>query len=159
MSLPTERRLPLGNCRELDALLEVDPSGYLVSVSLPSFPHPGLLTQISKDLYRQALQILSRFPIHPPSNPKVVLFQEALCAIPPGSTKTYGDIAKQLDTSPRAIGAWCASNPLLLKVPCHRIVSKSGLGGFHPGRPWKELLQMLEQSRSSIRDSSHARPT
>lgn len=47
-----------------------------------------------------------------------------------GSTITYGELAKRLNTHPRAIGQALKSNPLPLIYPCHRVVSKSGLGGF-----------------------------
>ena len=47
-----------------------------------------------------------------------------------GQIRTYADIAKKLKTSPRAVGNACRSNPLPIIIPCHRIVSKNGLGGF-----------------------------
>lgn len=47
-----------------------------------------------------------------------------------GETKTYGDIAKQIKSGPRAVGNACRRNNLLLIVPCHRVVSASGSGGF-----------------------------
>lgn len=47
-----------------------------------------------------------------------------------GETKTYGDIAKKIKSGPRAVGNACRRNKLLLLVPCHRVVSASGLGGF-----------------------------
>ncbi len=50
--------------------------------------------------------------------------------IPYGMTQTYGEIAKKIKSGPRAVGNACRRNHLLLIVPCHRVVSKSGLGGF-----------------------------
>ena len=48
-----------------------------------------------------------------------------------GSTKTYGDIAKILHTSPRYVGNVCGQNNHLLIIPCHRVVRSDGsLGGF-----------------------------
>ena len=48
-----------------------------------------------------------------------------------GSTKTYGDIAKILKTSPRYVGNVCGQNNHLLIIPCHRVVRSDGsLGGF-----------------------------
>ena len=48
-----------------------------------------------------------------------------------GTTKTYGDIAKELGTSPRYVGNVCGQNNHLLVIPCHRIVRSDGtLGGF-----------------------------
>jgi len=50
--------------------------------------------------------------------------------IPPGEVKTYGDVAKQLNSSARAVGNACRANPIPLIVPCHRVVAKNGIGGF-----------------------------
>ncbi len=47
-----------------------------------------------------------------------------------GSTITYGEIAKKIRSGPRAVGNACRRNQLLLLVPCHRVVSVAGLGGF-----------------------------
>lgn len=56
---------------------------------------------------------------------------QALMRIPVGETRTYGDIARQLDSSPRAVGQALGDNPLPIVVPCHRVVSSAGLGGFN----------------------------
>ena len=55
---------------------------------------------------------------------------EALQSIPPGRTVTYGELARQLGTSARAVGGACRANPCPILVPCHRVVSRTGLGGF-----------------------------
>jgi methylated-DNA-[protein]-cysteine S-methyltransferase len=47
-----------------------------------------------------------------------------------GQTKTYSDIAKEIGTSPRVVGNAMRSNPIMLVIPCHRVVAKNGLGGF-----------------------------
>ncbi len=54
----------------------------------------------------------------------------ALQQIPPGQTRTYGQLATQLKSSPRAVGNACRQNPVPLLVPCHRVVAATGLGGF-----------------------------
>ena len=54
----------------------------------------------------------------------------ALQSIPSGHTLTYGQLAQRLHTSPRAVGNACRANPVPLIVPCHRVVARSGLGGF-----------------------------
>jgi methylated-DNA-[protein]-cysteine S-methyltransferase len=55
---------------------------------------------------------------------------EVLRAIPSGETRTYGALAAELGTSPRAVGGACRANPVPLVVPCHRVVAADGLGGF-----------------------------
>jgi methylated-DNA-[protein]-cysteine S-methyltransferase len=47
-----------------------------------------------------------------------------------GKVKTYGELAKILNTSPRAVGNACRQNPIPLIVPCHRIVAADGIGGY-----------------------------
>lgn len=54
----------------------------------------------------------------------------ALRQIPPGVTRTYGELARQLGSAPRAIGGACRANPVPLFVPCHRVVASTGAGGF-----------------------------
>ena len=54
----------------------------------------------------------------------------ALQNIPVGTTMTYGDIAKRLHTSARAVGNACRSNPVPLIIPCHRVIASQGIGGF-----------------------------
>ena len=55
---------------------------------------------------------------------------QALQSIPPGRTVTYGELARKLETSARAIGGACRANPCPILVPCHRVVGRTGLGGF-----------------------------
>lgn len=56
---------------------------------------------------------------------------QALMQIPVGQTRSYGDLARQIGSSPRAVGQALGDNPLPIIVPCHRVVSSGGLGGFN----------------------------
>jgi methylated-DNA-[protein]-cysteine S-methyltransferase len=55
---------------------------------------------------------------------------EALCEIPRGRTRTYGDLARELDGDARAVGQACGDNRLPVVIPCHRVVAADGIGGF-----------------------------
>ena len=55
---------------------------------------------------------------------------EQIKKIPYAQTKTYGEIANKIKSGPRAVGNACRRNQLLLLVPCHRVVSANGVGGF-----------------------------
>jgi len=59
--------------------------------------------------------------------------------IPYGETRTYGEIAKILKTSARAVGNACRNNPLPIIIPCHRVVAANGIGGYD-GAKSGELL-------------------
>ena len=69
-----------------------------------------------------------------PLNPKGTDFQKsvwaALSKIPLGETRTYGQIAKSLNSSPRAVGNACRRNPVQIIIPCHRVISANGIGGY-----------------------------
>ena len=55
----------------------------------------------------------------------------SLVEIPVGESRTYGELARQLHTAPRAVGGACGANPIALVIPCHRVVGSQGsLGGF-----------------------------
>ncbi len=71
----------------------------------------------------------------------------AMCKIPPGRVRTYGDIAAELHSCPRAVGQACGNNPIPIVIPCHRVVSKSGMGGFmhHSGGRALDIKQWLLQ--------------
>mgnify|MGYP001485158544 FL=1 len=69
--------------------------------------------------------------------------------IPYGKTKSYGQIAKKFNTSPRFVGNVCGLNKHLLVVPCHRVVRSNGtLGGFSSlgGIKLKQRLIKLENN-------------
>ncbi|MBI5919897.1 MAG: methylated-DNA--[protein]-cysteine S-methyltransferase [Nitrosomonadales bacterium] len=54
----------------------------------------------------------------------------ALASIPRGQVLSYGELARRLNSAPRAIGQACGHNPLPIIIPCHRVVGRAGLGGF-----------------------------
>ncbi len=58
---------------------------------------------------------------------------QAISAIPCGRVLTYGEIALQIGSGPRAVANACGANNLPLVIPCHRVVAKNGLGGFMQG--------------------------
>jgi len=72
--------------------------------------------------------------------------REALFAIPRGETRTYGELARELGTAPRALGQALGANPQPLLVPCHRVVAAHGMGGFSCGIAWKKALLEFERS-------------
>lgn len=54
----------------------------------------------------------------------------ALQKLHPGETRSYGALAHQLGSAARAVGGACGANPIVILVPCHRIVGAHNIGGF-----------------------------
>jgi len=88
-----------------------------------------------------------------PIDVKGTPFQEAvwneLKNIPYGKTVSYTDIANSIGnpTAVRAVGAAVGANPVLIVIPCHRVIAKNGrLTGFRGGISMKEKLLALENS-------------
>ncbi|MBS4210398.1 methylated-DNA--[protein]-cysteine S-methyltransferase [Bacillus sp. FJAT-50079] len=72
---------------------------------------------------------------------------EALKQIPYGQTHSYSDIAERIQKpkAVRAVGSAIGANPVLIAVPCHRVIGKNGsLTGFRAGIEMKEYLLKLE---------------
>jgi len=54
----------------------------------------------------------------------------AIASIPRGEVRTYGQVAKHIQSAPRAVGQACGANWFPLVIPCHRVTASGGLGGF-----------------------------
>lgn len=81
-----------------------------------------------------------------------------LCAIPPGTTRSYGELAQRVGQagSARAVGRANGSNPLALLIPCHRAVGADGkLTGYRWGLETKRRLLEHERSFPSSRSIHH----
>lgn len=67
--------------------------------------------------------------------------------IPYGKTLTYKEIGDNLNSKAyQAIGSACGKNPILFRIPCHRVVGKNNLGGFSYGLDLKKKLLKMEKS-------------
>jgi AraC family transcriptional regulator of adaptative response/methylated-DNA-[protein]-cysteine methyltransferase len=74
----------------------------------------------------------------------------ALASIPYGETRTYADVAASIGRprAVRAVGRACASNPVALAIPCHRVVpAGGGIGGYRWGKTRKQALLSNERRR------------
>jgi len=99
---------------------------------------------------QRALAALRAYFRRPASFPRLPLapegtsFQQrvwrALCAIPPGQVRRYGELAHSLGTGSRAVGGACRANPIPILIPCHRVVAAAGAGGYSQGLARKEWL-------------------
>lgn len=90
-----------------------------------------------------------RPPALPPLAPAGTVFRRSvwnrLLEIPYGQTRTYGDLAAELDSSPRAVGSAVGHNPISILIPCHRVLGADGsLTGYAGGVEKKRFLLKLE---------------
>jgi methylated-DNA-[protein]-cysteine S-methyltransferase len=70
-------------------------------------------------------------PLAPDGSPFQKKIWAALQKIPYGSVSSYGDLARDVGSAPRAVGGACGRNPLPIIVPCHRVLAANGsLGGY-----------------------------
>lgn len=106
---------------------------------------PGAATlapidMLSKEVCRQLKAFIkdARFRFDLPHEVHGTDFQrrvwDRVSTIPGGQTQSYGEIAKSIKTSARAVGTCCGANRLPLLIPCHRVVAAHGIGGFMHSR-------------------------
>jgi methylated-DNA-[protein]-cysteine S-methyltransferase len=69
-------------------------------------------------------------PLKPGGTPHQQKVWQAMCNIPRGKTRSYGELAAELKSGAQAVGQACGANPIPIIIPCHRVVGKAGLGGF-----------------------------
>jgi len=106
---------------------------------LPAMTAPG--RRVVAQLARYFADPQSRFSL--PFELHGTDFQQrvwrALTQISPGKTLTYGELAARLGSGARAVGNACRNNPVSIVVPCHRVVSASGIGGYSGKTDGREI--------------------
>lgn len=86
-------------------------------------------------------------------NPKGTNFQKKVWKeiekIPYGKTITYKDLGDKINSKAyQAIGSACGKNPILFRIPCHRVLGKNNLGGFSYGLSLKKKLLEMEKKEN-----------
>ncbi|HXJ08056.1 MAG TPA: methylated-DNA--[protein]-cysteine S-methyltransferase [Burkholderiales bacterium] len=105
---------------------------YLPAETAIVSPRNSLAEKAARQLegYREDPDTKFDFPIRVEGNDLQRAVWLAMCAIPRGKTRTYGEIARELGTDARDIGRACGDNRLPIVIPCHRVVAADGIGGF-----------------------------
>ena len=109
-------------------------------------PNTGVLAEAARQLgeYFAGDRRAFALPLALSGTPFRLRVWEAMQAIPFGQTRSYGDLARALDSAPRAIGGACGANPIPLVIPCHRVTGAGGtLGGFSGGAGCDTKRQLL----------------
>lgn len=140
---------------EIGRLYMAEENGFIVMLTSGQAPETDTLGE-SPLLTRAAVEVAEyltgkRREFTVPVKAKGTPFQEkvwaALQRIPFGETRSYGQIAREVGSpkGARAVGMACNRNPILLFIPCHRVVGSTGkLVGFAAGLSTKERLLKLE---------------
>ncbi len=97
------------------------------------------------DDYFESGLITSEISLRPQGTRFQKKVSQALKKIPSGTVKTYGEVARELHTSSRAVGQACRRNHIPLFIPCHRVVAAKGIGGFMGGYRYVERKRWLLQ--------------
>ena len=115
----------------------------------------GLLGLAGDQLASYFDGVLTKFSL--PLAPSGTSFQRQVWAsmtrIPYGETLSYGGVAEEIDSSPRAVGTACGRNPIPIIIPCHRVVGNAGaLVGYSGGEgvETKRYLLAHESSQQSM---------
>ncbi len=109
--------------------------------------HTPLLDEAVRQLAAYFAGTLKVFdlPLAPGGN----LFQQEVCqamlGIPYGETRTYGDIAKKLGTFGQPVGQACGGNTIPIIIPCHRVLSSNGLGGYSGEGGVERKIELLKR--------------
>ena len=114
-------------------------------------PNGGVLAEAARQLTEYFTGTLREFtlPLAPSGTSFRLKVWAAMQAIPYGQTRSYGDLARALDSAPRAVGGACGANPIPLIIPCHRVVGAGGtLGGFSGGAGCDTKRQLLALERA-----------
>ena len=82
-------------------------------------------------------------PLRPAGTPFQKSVWQCMRAIPFGLTRTYGELAHELNSAARAVGGACGRNPLPIIIPCHRVLGSAGLGGYSGGDGLSTKRQLL----------------
>jgi O-6-methylguanine DNA methyltransferase len=132
--------------------LQVDAVGQLGRVILPPVP-PEEQDSVA---FGRLLARLNQFRTEPcTGSPFSRAVWTRISQIPAGETLTYSRLATEIGhpNASRAVGSACGRNPLLLRIPCHRVKAVSGPGGYAAGPAWKRALLEMETHQTGIAQS------
>jgi methylated-DNA-[protein]-cysteine S-methyltransferase len=133
-----------------------DEDGAIVAISWggPAGAGSPLLGEAARQLALYFVGKLREFdlPLRPRGSPFEARVWAAMQEIPYGGTRSYGELAAAIGSAPRAVGGACGKNPIPIVIPCHRVLAKTGIGGYSGagGLATKERLLALEGVRLEI---------
>jgi len=126
----------------------------IVSIAWAADPQgepTGVLVEARRQLEAYFERRLTEFdlPLIPAGSPFQRRVWAAMQQIPHGQTRSYGELAMEVGSAPRAIGGACGHNPIPIVIPCHRVLGRNGLGGYSGGAGLATKRRLLELERSA----------
>lgn len=114
-------------------LLDTTPSAQVHIAQQPTSPR---VQAASQQVLRYLQNAVTPFDLPMPQygTPFQQRVWQAIAHIPLGQTRTYGELARQIGSGPRAVANACGANQMPLVIPCHRVVAQCGIGGFMQGK-------------------------
>lgn len=128
-----------------------------VNMQLPEDGSDDCETELLKEAHRQLTEYFGGrrrkfdLPIEMEGTDFQIKVWQALCDIPYGETRNYGEIASAVGSpkASRAVGGANHKNQIMIIVPCHRVIGANGsLVGFGGGLPVKEYLLNIEKQNN-----------
>ena len=119
---------------------------FVSAASRPGSSATPLLARAERQLaeYFAARRRCFDLPLAPAGTPFQKRVWRALLRIPFGESRSYGELAAELSSAPRALGQACGQNPITILIPCHRVLGAHGsLGGYSGGRGLKTKRFLL----------------
>lgn len=152
-------RAPFGGLRIrteiVDASLMISQVQYLSHLDKVSRPPNELAKDAKEQIETYFEDPYFRFDL--PIKTQGSAFQQRVWStiesIPVGQTMTYGELATQIKSGPRAVGGACGANYYPLIIPCHRVLSRAGIGGFmgEANGPYLGIKQWLLRHENAIK--------
>lgn len=124
-------------------------------IAAPTSDHHSGITLINETI-RQFNQYFAGerqvfdLPLARVKSPRGQVLRDAIASISYGETASYGQLARQFDSGPRAIGSACSRNPFPIIIPCHRVIAANGVIGHYSageGTATKQWLLHFESSQ------------
>lgn len=132
----------------------VEQDGILIGIDFVEQPlcischETPLQIQIVREMseYLEGKRKVFSIPLHFHGTPFQESVWKVVASIPFGTTLTYSQIAERIGSprACRAVGTAVGKNPIPIIIPCHRVLSRSGLGGYSGGLHIKKVLLALE---------------
>lgn len=112
----------------------------------------ALLAEAQRQLEAYFTQRLTVFdlPLMPAGSEFDNRVWQAMRQIPHGQTRSYGELAMEIGSAPRAIGGACGRNQIPIMIPCHRVLARNGLGGYSGGAGLTTKQWLLDLERTVL---------